>query len=261
MRPFRLVLALIIGVTVFGACRGGKKVVGKGAPTAEGYRPPPVAYVVGKTDVDKEAAEPSMRMSVAVDPATPTKDIERLLNYFDKERYAGFDIVWVDVYFDVAKAQSPDTNVDALVATLRVNRPGFRELKISDEMTESGPPEGGQPEVTSETEETVYLGARGRMFDSARQAQTLVDLMEEKPGHSVYRVLWQAPEECELTYSVNQKMLVRVRRGVARETWGDMTLEELKRAARGSGFGGPRRHGGGYSYNPATTAEAETAKK
>ncbi len=250
-------MLLWAAVLVFAAaCRRGDEAAETAAP-AEGYTPPPVEYVVGKMDVNDDAAEPSVRMNVAVDPSTPAKDIERLLNYFDKERYDEYDIVWVNVYFDVAKARSPEADTLALVATLRVNRPGFRELKLSDDLLDPEGTPGGRPEVTTQTEETLYLGSRGRMFDSGRQAQTLVDLMEDKPGHALYRVVWQSPGNTELTYSVEQEMLVRVRSGVSRETWAEMSYEDLKRAARGAGFGGKRRHGANYVHVRESAGEAE----
>lgn len=240
--------AAAAAVFLTAGCRGGGKEVAESAAPPEGYTPPPVEYVVGKMEVDDAAAEPSVRVNVAVDPSTPAKDIERLLNYFDKDKYDGYDIVWVNVYFDVAKARSPEADAQALVATLRVNRPGFREIKVSDDLM--GPAElaGGQPEVTSQTEETLYLGRRGRMFDSSKQAQTLADLIEDKPGHAIYRVVWQSPGNAELTYSVEQRMLVRVKTGVSRETWAEMSYEDIKSAARGAGFGGKRRHGANYVY-------------
>ncbi|NIT35189.1 MAG: hypothetical protein GTN49_01605 [candidate division Zixibacteria bacterium] len=240
-------------------CRRGEEGAAESAAPGEGYTPPPVEYVVGKMDVDDDAAEPSVRMNIAVDPSTSAKDVKRLLDYFDKDRYDDYDIVWVNVYFDVAKARSPQVDTDALVATLRVNRPGFREMEISEDLVGLGGPLGGQPEVTSRSEETLYLGRRGRMFDSGKQAQVLVDLMEEKPGHAIYRVVWQSPENTELTYGLEQKMLVRVRKGVSRETWADMSFEELKRAARGAGFGGRRRHGANYTYVPEAGNETGPA--
>jgi hypothetical protein len=236
-----------LAVTLAGGCKNPKPTPAAKTPGTGGYKAPPVPYVVGKMETADDAAEPSVKLNVAVDPATSTRDLERLLNYFDKERYAHYDLVWVNVYFDVAKARSPDVNADALVASLRVNRPAFRELKVSDEL---GAPEGlgDQPEVTTPTEEVLYLGNRGRMFDSTRQAQALLDLMEGKPGHALYRVVWKGPGDMELSYSVAQKMLVRVRTGVSRETWAGMTVDGVKRAARGAGFGGKGRHGGDYSY-------------
>ncbi|MEE9455921.1 MAG: hypothetical protein V3W11_02080 [bacterium] len=256
MRRCRI-LGLVAAVLIFtAACRRGDEGAENAAP-AEGYTPPPVEYVVGKMDVADDAAEPSVRMNIAVDPSTPAKDIERLLNYFDKERYDEYDIVWVNVYFDVVKARSPEADTLALVATLRVNRPGFRELKLSDDLLDPEGALGGRPEVTTQTEETLYLGRRGRMFDSGKQAQTLVDLMEDKPGHALYRVVWQGPGNAELTYSVGQEMLVRVRNGVSRETWAEMSYEGLERAARGAGFGGKRRHGANYVYVRETADEAE----
>jgi len=247
----RVDIVMLVAAAALNACNSGpKRSAGTVAPGE--YRPPPIPYVVGKAEVDADAAEPSAKLNVAVDPATSAKDIERLLNYFDKERYADFDIVWVNVYFDAAAARSPDMNAAALVATLRVNRPAFRELRILEEAAESAA--GGQPEVTSQTEEVLYLGRRGRMFDSAKQARALLDLMGEKPGHALYRIVWQAPDDMELSYSVTQKMLVRIRRGAYREVWSDMTVEELTRAARGAGFGGKRRRGGGYSFIPETGA-------
>jgi hypothetical protein len=238
------------------SCRRGGERGGETAAPAREYTPPPVEYVVGKMEVDDDGAEPSVRMAIAVDPATPARDIERLLTYFDRERYDEFDIVWVDVYFDFAKARSPEADAQALVATLRVNRPGFRELKLSDDLLEPRGAAGGQPEVTTQTEETLYLGRRGRMFDSTKQAQTLVDLMEDKPGHALYRVVWQSPGNTELTYSVEQNMLVRVRTGISRETWAEMSYEDLKRATRGAGFGGKGRHGANYVYLRESGEEA-----
>jgi hypothetical protein len=244
-----------------GGCKEKKKTPASGkAATPEGYKPPPVPYVVGKLEVDDEAAEPYVHVNVAVDAATSARDVERLLNYFDKERYANYDIVWVNVYFDVGKANSPDVNADALVASLRVNRPGFRELKISDDLggdLAGTGLVGDQPEVTTQTEETMYLGSRGRMFDSTKQAQTLLDFMEDKPGHALYKITWKCPDDMELSYSVTQKMLVRVRAGFSRETWNNMTVESIKRAARGAGFGGRQRHGGDYSYIVESGKEGE----
>lgn len=257
-----LVLACAV-FTILGAAGCKEKAqtpTGGKAATPEGYKPPPVPYVVGKLEVDDKAAEPYVHINVAVDAATSARDIERLLNYFDKERYANYDIVWVNVYFDVGKANSPDVNADALVASLRVNRPGFRELKVSEDLGGelAGVGLGGeQPEVTSQTDETMYLGSRGRMFDSTKQAQTLLDFMEDKPGHALYKITWKCPDDMELSYSVTQKMLVRVRSGFSRETWNNMGVEELKRAARGAGFGGRQRHGGDYSYIVEAGKEGE----
>lgn len=251
----RLLLSLAAAaVTAAGGCRGGGE--GETAAPATTYKPPPVEYAVGKMEVDDGAAEPSVRLNVAVDPATSRKDLERLLNYFDKEKYDDYDLVWVDVYFDVARARSPEADATALVATLRVNRPGFRELKIIDELAGEGEIPGLQPEVTSQTEETLYLGSRGRMFDSGKQAQALADFMEEKPGYALYRLVWQSPGNTELTYSVEQEMLVRVKSGVSRETWTEMSCEDIKRAARGSGFGGKRRHGANYTFARESGGEA-----
>ncbi len=250
---------MLVGTACLVALAGCRRGEGGGAESAapgEGYTPPPVEYVVGKMDVDDDAAEPSVRMNIAVDPSTQAKDVKRLLDYFDKDRYGDYDIIWVNVYFDVAKARSPEVDTDALVATLRVNRPRFREMEISEDLLGVDETFGGQPEVTSQTEEVLYLGRRGRMFDSGRQAQVLVDLMVEKPGHAIYRVTWQSPDNTELTYSVEQKMLVRVRTGVSRETWADMSYEGLRRAARGAGFGGKRRHGADYTYVPEVGEEA-----
>ena len=241
---------------VTAGCRGGGG-EGESAAAPPAYTPPPVEYVVGKMDVDDEAAEPSVRMNVAVDASTTRKDIERLLNYFDKEKYDEYDIVWINVYFDVARARSPEVDSSALVATLRVNRPGFRELKVFDELADAGEISGGQPEVMSQTEETLYLGGRGRMFDSGKQAQALADLMEDKPGYAIYRMVWQSPGNTELTYSVEQRMMARVKTGVSRETWSDMSFEDIRRAARGSGFGGKRRHGANYSFVRESGEEAE----
>jgi hypothetical protein len=253
----RILLSIVIAAAVATvACRGGKG-EGETAAVDTTYTPPPVEYVVGKMDVDDDAAEPSVRMSVAVDPSTPRKDIERLLNYFDKDKYDDYDIVWVDVYFDVARARSPEADPAALVATLRVNRPGFRELKVADELAAEGEMPGAQPEVTSQTEETLYLGRRGRMFGSAKQAQALVDFMEDKPGYAIYRIVWQSPGNTELTYSVEQELLVRVKADVSRETWAGMSYEDIRRAARGSGFGGRRRHGADYTFIRESAEEAE----
>jgi len=261
-----LLVCAVVAALAAGGCREkGKPPAGGKAAGPEGYKPPPVPYVVGKLEVDDEAAEPSVHVNVAVDAATSPRDIERLLNYFDKERYANYDIVWVNVYFDVGKANSPDVNADALVASLRVNRPGFREIKVSEDL--GGEPAGtglvgDQPEVTTQTEETMYLGSRGRMFDSTKQAQTLLDFMEDKPGHALYKITWKCPDDMELSYSVTQTMLVRVRAGFSRETWNNMTVEQIKRAARGAGFGGRQRHGGDYSYisEQGKEGEAPTAE-
>jgi len=244
---YKIVPVVAAAFFLMTGCRGDKKGAESAAPAAA-YTPPPVEYVVGKIEVDDGAAEPSVHTNIAVDPSTSAKDLERLLNYFDKEKYREYDIVWVNVYFDVAKARSPEADAQALVATLRVNRPGFRELEVSEDMVGPAGPAGGQPEVTSQTEETLYLGRRGRMFDSSKQAQTLAQLMEDKPGHAIYRVVWQSPGNTELTYSVEQKMLVRVTSGVSRETWTEMSYDDLKGAARGAGFGGKRRHGANYVY-------------
>lgn len=251
-----ILLAAVVACVVAACARKGEKVTPAATAGATAFGPPPVAYVVGKAEVTAEGPEPTAKLNIAVDSTTSGKDIERLLNYFDKERYADYDIVWVNVYFDAAAARSPDVNAAALVATLRVNRPAFREIRFYNEMAETAA--DVEPVVTSATEEVLYLGRRGRMFDSAKQAQALLDLMEEKPGHAIYRIVWQAPEDMELSYSVAQRMLVRIKRGAYREVWSDMTVEELKRAARGAGFGGKRRHGGGYSFVPETAAtEAE----
>jgi hypothetical protein len=107
---------LLIGtacLVALAGCRRGEEGGVESAAPGGGYTPPPVEYVVGKMDVDEGAAEPSVRMNIAVDPSTPAKDVERLLNYFDKDRYDDYDIVWVNVYFDVAKARSPQVETDA----------------------------------------------------------------------------------------------------------------------------------------------------
>jgi hypothetical protein len=210
------------------------------------YKPPPVEYVVGSVDIDEEAKEPSVTLRIAVAPGTPKKDIKRLFNYFDKHKYPEYDIIWVDVYFDVESAKIGGTENTSLVATLRINRPNFHEERYVDEML--GAVDEDPYRITSDTEETIYLGSRSRMFDSTKQAETLLNLMDERPGHAIYKVTWDGPEHCELTYSLRQKMLVRYYEGRSKETWMDMTVDEIEFATRGGGFGGKRKHGENYTY-------------
>ena len=112
------------------------------------------------------------------------------------------------------------------------------EVEFEDEM----------PEVTLNTEEVVFLGYKGRMFDSPKQARALLDLMEEKPGRAIYKVTWESPDKCELSYSVEQMLLARTIGGVSREAWSGMTVADIRGASRGMGFGGKQRHGTNYSY-------------
>jgi hypothetical protein len=210
------------------------------------YKPPPVEYVVGSVDIDEEAKEPSVTLRIAVAPGTPKKDIKRLFNYFDKHKYPEYDIIWVDVYFDVESAEIGGTENTSLVATLRINRPNFHEERYVDEML--GAVDEDPYRITSDTEETIYLGSRSRMFGSTKQAETLLNLMDERPGHAIYKVTWDGPEHCELTYSLRQKMLVRYYEGRSKETWMDMTVDEIEFATRGGGFGGKRKHGENYTF-------------
>lgn len=257
-RFISIVVAAAALCAVFGGGCGGRDENGKETVDA-GYKPPPVEYVVGAVEVDEEAKEPSVTLRIAVAPGTPKKDIKRLFNYFDKDKYPEFDIIWVDVFYDVETAKSPGADPASLVATLRINRPNFREERFVDEML--GAVNEDPYRVTSETEEVIYLGPRSRMYDSTRQAETLLKLMDERPGHAIYKVVWEGPEHCELTYSLRQKMLVRYREGHSKETWMDMTLEEIEFATRGGGFGGTRKHGENYTYmrlSPSEEGPGET---
>jgi hypothetical protein len=210
------------------------------------YKPPPVEYVVGSVEIDEEAKESSVSLRIAVPPGTTKKDIKRLFSYFDKYKYPEYDIIWVDVYFDVESAKVGGTEETSLVATLRINRPNFREERYVEEML--GTTTEDPYKITSDTEEVIYLGGRGRMFDSTKQAESLLNLMGERPGHAIYKVTWDDSEYCELTYSLRQKMLVRYREGRSKETWMDMTIEEIEFATRGGGFGGKRKHGENYAF-------------
>jgi hypothetical protein len=246
---------LVVGVASIPGC-GGKS-EDESAETADTvYKPPPVEYAVGSIEIDEEAKETSVTTRIAVPPGTTKKDIKRLFNYFDKYKYPEYDIIWVDVYFDVESAKIGGTEDTSLVATLRINRPNFREERYVDEML--GTVTEDPYKVTSDTEESVYLGARGRMFDSTKQAETLLNLMNERPGHSIYKVVWDGPEHCELAYSLRQKMLVRFRENRSKETWMDMTIEEIEFATRGGGFGGKRKHGENYTFIRLGAAEEET---
>jgi hypothetical protein len=96
------------------------------------------------------------------------------------------------------------------------------------------------------------------MFDSMKQAETLLNLMGERPGHAIYKVTWDGPEHCELTYSLRQKMLVRYNEGRSKETWMDMTVGEIEFATRGGGFGGKRKHGENYTFIRLSPEDEET---
>jgi len=234
-------IALISGVFI--GCGEAEIDEGEGIETE--HKPPPVEYAVGKADINDEANEPSVHLKVAVAPGTSEKDIKRLFAYFEKDRYAEYDIVWVDVYYDIESAKSADVSADFLVASLRVNRPNFHEENYSvNEVTF----EDEMPEVILNTEEVIFHGYKGRMFDSPKQARALLDLMEEKPGRAIYKVTWESPETCELSYSVEQMLLARTIGGVSREAWSGMAVADIRGASRGMGFGGKQRHGANYSY-------------
>jgi len=238
------VLAGVAALLLAAGCGGEEEEIGETGDAL--YKPPPVEYVVGSVDIDEEAKEPSVTLRIAVAPGTPKKDIKRLFNYFDKHKYPEYDIIWVDVYFDVESAKIGGTENTSLVATLRINRPNFHEERYVDEML--GAVDEDPYRITSDTEETIYLGSRSRMFDSTKQAETLLNLMDERPGHAIYKVTWDGPEHCELTYSLRQKMLVRYYEGRSKETWMDMTVDEIEFATRGGGFGGKRKHGENYTF-------------
>ncbi len=234
-------LALVVYISI--GCGSGEVDEGEGIETE--HKPPPVEYAVGKAEINDEANEPSVHLKIVVAPGTAEKDIKRLFAYFEKDRYAEYDIIWVDVYYDIESAKSADISVDFLVASLRVNRPNFREESYSvDEVTF----EDEMPEVTLNTEEVIFLGYKGRMFDSPKQARALLDLMEEKPGRAIYKVTWESPEKCEISYSVEQMLLARTIGGVSREAWSGMMVADIRGASRGMGFGGKQRHGANYSY-------------
>jgi len=248
-----VVSVAFVAVTV--GCGGrGEDETGDEVDTA--YKPPPVEYVVGSVEIDEEAKEPSVTLRIAVAPGTTEKDLKRLFNYFDKHKYPDFDIIWVDVYFDVESAETGGTENTSLVAALRINRPNFHEERYVDEML--GTVDEDPYRITSDTEETIYLGSRSRMFDSMKQAETILNLMDERPGHAIYKVTWDGPEHCELTYSLRQKMLVRYHEGRSKETWMDMTVEEIEFATRGGGFGGKRKHGENYTFIRLSPGDEET---
>ncbi|MCP4229219.1 MAG: hypothetical protein GY771_03605 [bacterium] len=246
MRKLNTVVITIITVftALFFGCSGenGKE----GEAIESEHKPPPVEYAVGSIEINDEAKEPSVHLKIAVAPGTAEKDIKRLFAYFEKDRYAEYDIIWVDVYFDIESAKSADVSADFLVASLRVNRPGFIEETYNVEETVF---DDEMPEVTLNTEEVIFLGYKGRMFDSPKQARTLLDLIEEKPGRSIYKVTWESPEKCELSYSIDQMLLARTIGGVSREAWSNMTIADIRGASRGMGFGGKQRHGSNYSYS------------
>lgn len=256
----RIVIVLMVLASAAGnllsvaGCGGGEEENSETVDTL--YKPPPVEYVVGKVEIDEEAKEPSVTLRIAVAPGTAKKDIKRLFNYFDKHKYPEYDIIWVDVYFDVESAKIGGTEDTSLVATLRVNRPNFREERYVDEML--GAVDEDPYRITSDSEETIYLGSRSRMFDSMKQAETLLNLMGERPGHAIYKVTWDGPEHCELTYSLRQKMLVRYNEGRSKETWMDMTVGEIEFATRGGGFGGKRKHGENYTFIRLSPEDEET---
>ncbi len=246
------VVLLTVGVIFTVGC-GGRKEDESGETADTLYKPPPVEYVVGSVEINEESNEPSVTLRIAVAPGTTKREIKRLFNYFDKYKYPEYDIIWVDVYYDVESAKSKGTDVASLVAILRVNRPNFREERYVDELL--GTVVEDPYRVTSDTEEVIYLGERGRMYDSTKQAETLLNLIEERPGHAIYKVVWDGPEKCELIYSLRQKMLVRYREGKSKETWMNMTFEEIEAATRGGGFGGTRKHGANYTFVRLTPSD------
>ena len=95
--------------------------------------------------------------------------------------------------------------------------------------------------------------------DELATLNTPLDLIEEKPGRAIYKVTWESPDKCELSYSIEQMLLARTIGGVSREAWSNMTIADIRGASRGMGFGGKQRHGSNYSYSrlDPVTEEAE----
>ncbi|MCI0480409.1 MAG: hypothetical protein L0213_02330, partial [Candidatus Dadabacteria bacterium] len=174
-RRIKLYLLSIFVVSLVPAILSGcsEENGGGGEGIESEHKPPPVEYAVGKAEINDEANEPSVHLKIAVAPGTSEKDIKRLFTYFEKDRYTEYDIIWVDVYYDIESAKSSDVNADFLVASLRVNRPNFYEEEFSN--IDDAVYDDEMPEVTMNTEELVFLGYKGRMFDSPKQARALLD--------------------------------------------------------------------------------------
>ncbi len=229
-----IIISLTMIIGTFIGC--GNEEVDEGEGIVSEHKPPPVEYAVGKVDINDEANEPSVHLKIAVAPGTAEKDIKRLFAYFEKDRYAEYDIIWVDVYYDIESAKSADVSADFLVASLRVNRPNFREESYSvDEVTF----EDEMPEVTLNTEEVIFLGYKGRMFDSPKQARALLDLMEEKTGPGDLQSNLGIPGEMrdKLQYRADD-VGAHHRRGIARSLVGD---DSRRYPGRQQGYGVRRK--------------------
>jgi len=235
-------------IALFSYCGGGKESV------TVATTPPPVEYAIGQIDMDNPYASDDakkdikyVRMSISVPADTSPEQLQKLLDYFEKEKYAEYDMVQIDIFDDIQFAKKKDVDISHLLARLRITKPNFRESIIYDI---AGLGEEKEMDYIINEEHVVHLGEKGALFDSVQQAVELLRVMQETPNRAIYTLIWSGAHRTKLTYSVTQEMLIRKTEGVSEETWQGMDLEHIQRAASGSGFGGAKTPGITYTITP-----------
>lgn len=219
-----------------------------GEPTAkeDQITVPPLEYQVGIINTDNEYVDKYMEMNISVSPKSTESEIEELLTYFERQKYQNYDMLKIRVYDSPEYAERTSVDKNHLLAELTLTRPNHRELQFY-QLSPKG--EDKYEVLINETVED-YLGEKSNLFDSGKQAQYLLKMMEETPNRTIYRLSWLQPHKVVLTYSVKQEMLIRKHEGISEETWLGMTEERLERAAKGAGFGGPKTPGITYELTP-----------
>lgn len=215
---------------------------------------PPVEYAIGQIKTENPYGSDDakkdiryIRMTISVPAGTKAEELQRLLDYFEKDKYAEYDMVQIDVFDDIKFAKKMDVDISHLLARLRITKPGFRESIIFDI---AGLAEDKGKDYIINEEHVVHLGEKGHLFDSVQQAGVLLRVMEETPHRAIYTLIWTGPHRTKLTYSTIQEMLIRKTEGVSEETWQGMDREHVERAAKGSGFGGAKTPGIVYTITP-----------
>jgi hypothetical protein len=209
-------------------------------------RVPPVEYKVGHISTDNEYVEKYIELNISVSPQTSKEKLKELLEYFDKEKYSNYDMLKIRVFDSNEYAQRTSIEQTHLLAELNITRPNHRELNIY----QISPSEDKTYDVLINETVEVYLGDMSNLFDSGKQAQYLLKMMDETPNRTIYKLMWLQPQKVILTYSVKQEMLVRKHEGISEETWLGMDKERLERAGKGAGFGGPKTPGITYKITP-----------
>jgi len=215
---------------------------------------PPVEYAIGQIDTENpygsDASKKEMKfikMCISVSADTPAEDLQRLLDYFEKEKYAEYDMVQINVFDDIDYAKKKDVDNSHLLARLRITKPSYRESIIFEI---AGLTDQKSKDYIINEEHTVYLGDKGKLFDSVQQARELLKMMTETPNRAIYTLIWTCNQRVKLTYSVTQKLLIRKTEGISEETWQNMDQERIERASKGSGFGSGKTPGITYTITP-----------